>query len=409
MSLLTRLRSLFPRTRTARLIWLSCLVWLLLLIGGSIWYFSRNRTESFEITDQLGGNIFPSAILSVATTDAQIIRPADGPYVGNPKSSISITLASTKPNTHVRIELAETPFYARSVSEFVLPKGGTLYTIYPDILWRYEALRKNTQAEPISVVATVEKNGHDMGQRMRTFSVRSINECLLGYVQRLSDGGTRFVNTRLFFAAYVNEENPQIDKLLGEALKTRIVHRFLGYQSGRAETVDRQVYSLWNILQKRKLRYSSVSNSSLSSNVVYTQRVRTFDDAIASGQINCVDGSALFASLLRAINLTPILVQTPGHMFVGYYTDNDRRDTTFLETTMIGDIDLDDYFPEERLDSTMRGKSQEEMSRLTFEKSKEYAKKKFKSNEKHIRNNDRGYMFVEISKGVRRDIQPIGR
>lgn len=126
-----------------------------------------------------------------------------------------------------------------------------------------------------------------------------------------------------------------IDKLLREALDTRIVNRFLGYQGG-AEVVDRQVYALWNVLQKRKFRYSSVSNTSLSSNVVFSQRVRTFDDALESSQINCVDGSVLFASLLRAINIEPILVRTPGHMFVGYYTDSSHKDMNFLETTMIG-------------------------------------------------------------------------
>ena len=50
---------------------------------------------------------------------------------------------------------------------------------------------------------TVEMNGKDLGQRVRTFSVRSINECLLGYVSN----GTKFHDTSIFFAAYVNEEN----------------------------------------------------------------------------------------------------------------------------------------------------------------------------------------------------------
>lgn len=408
-SLTSRLSRIIPRTRTKRLIWFSCTIWTLILIAFIAWINRDRSDDAFVISDQLGGNIFPSAILSVATTDAQIIRPVDSLYLGNPKSSIAIEVTSGKPNTHVRIELAETPFYARSVSEFVLPKASTRYTIYPDIIWNYDKLRTNQQPQPISVQASVEVNGREQGQRMRTFSVRSVNECLLGYVQRLPEGGTRFINTRLFFAAYVNEENPQIDKILNEALRTRIVSRFLGYQSTRKDAVDKQVYALWNVLQKRKFKYSSISNSSLSSNVVYTQRVRTFDDAIASNQINCVDGSALFASLLRAINVTPVLIQIPGHMFVGYYTDKNHKELTFLETTMIGDIDLDDYFPEERLDSTMQGKSQEQMSRLTFEKSKQYALKQYKANEKSIRNNERGYMFVEISKNVRRDIQPIGR
>ena len=378
---------------------------LVVVVAGSFWVNMAPFRSGFEITDELGGNIFPSSILSVATTDAQVIVPADSLYVGNSKSCISIRIRSGKAYSRVRIEVAETPFFSRSVSEFVLAKPRTEYTIYPDIIWNYEALKNNNQAEPVSVAVKVEMNDKDLGQRVRTFSVRSINECLLGYVTN----GTKFHDTGIFFAAYVNEENPMIDKLLREALNTRIVNRFLGYQGGNAEVVDKQVYALWNVLQKRNFRYSSVSNTSLSSNVVFSQRVRTFDDALESSQINCVDGSVLFASLLRAINIEPILVRTPGHMFVGYYTDAGRKNMNFLETTMIGDVDLDDFFPDEKLDSTMVGKSQNQMSRLTFDKSKQYANNKYKQNEEGIHSGKLNYMFLEISKDVRRKIQPIGK
>lgn len=384
---------------------LVCVVLFLAVVSGSFWLNSDPFRNGFEITDDLGGNIFPSGILSVATTDAQVIVPSDSLYLGNPKSCIAVRIRSGKAYSRVRIEVAETPFFSRSVSEFVLAKPRTDYTIYPDVIWNYEALKNNNQAEPVSVAVTVEMNGKDMGQRVRTFSVRSINECLLGYVTN----GTRFHDTGILFAAYVNEENPMIDQLLREALNTRIVNRFLGYQSGNADGVDKQVYALWNVLQKRNFRYSSVSNTSLSSNVVFSQRVRTFDDALESSQINCVDGSVLFASLLRAINIVPILVRTPGHMFVGYYTDSEHRNKNFLETTMIGDVDLDDFFPDEKLDSTMAGKSQNQMSRLTFDKSKQYANKKYKENEENIHSGKLNYMFLEISKEVRRKIQPIGK
>ena len=377
---------------------------LLLVIIGSVWLNTAPFRSGFEITDEMGGNIFPSSILSVATTDAQVIVPVDSMYVGNPKSCIAVRVRSRNAYSRVRVEVAETPFFSRSVSEFVLAKPRTEYIIYPDIIWNYEALKNNNQAEPVSVAVMVEMNGKDLGQRLRTFSVRSINECLLGYVTN----GTKFHDTGIFFAAYVNEENPMIDKLLREALDTRIVNRFLGYQGG-AEVVDKQVYALWNVLQKRKFRYSSVSNTSLSSNVVFSQRVRTFDDALESSQINCVDGSVLFASLLRAINIEPILVRTPGHMFVGYYTDSSHKDMNFLETTMIGDVNLDDFFPDEQLDSTMVGKSQNQMSRITFDKSKEYANKKYTQNKEGIHSGKLNYMFLEISKEVRRRIQPIGK
>lgn len=399
------------RIQRRKLLWrITAVVLSLTMLVGGITYVVMKRpfADDYELVDQLGGNLFPSAILSVATTNTQVIPPMSGEYVGNPKSCVAIKLKSGHANTVVRIELAETPFYARSVSTFVLPKERTEYIIYPDILWRYNALRDNEQAEPISVVANVEVDGKDLGQKVRTFSVRSINECLLGFNKQLPDGRTRYVSTRLFYAAYVNEENPLIDKVLREALNTRIVRRFLGYQS-TPEMVDKQVYALWYVLQKRNFKYSSVSYSSLSSNVVYAQRVRTFEDALNSSQINCVDGSVLFASLLRAINITPVLVQMPGHMFVGYYIDSAKKNLTFLETTMIGDVDLDDYFPDEKLDSTRTTKSQGEMSRLTFEKSKEYALREYMRVKDKVQANKPNYLFVEINKNVRRNVQSIGK
>ena len=217
----------------------------------------------------------------------------------------------------------------------------------------------------------------------------------------------KYLVTGDFFAAYVNEDNPNISQVLREALDSRIVNRFWGYQSKDPKVVDKQVYALWYVLQKRGFKYSSFSNSSLSSNVVFTQRVRTFDDALQSAQINCVDGSVLFASLLKAININPILVRVPGHMFVGYYTDRLHQEIHFLETSMIGDVNLDDFFPEEKLDSTMAGKSQESVSKFMFEKSKEYATRIYNEHKDLIHSGKGNYMFLEIDKATRAYVQPI--
>lgn len=388
---------------------LTIILTLLVTAGGVLTVYSlRDRlfaSVDYEVEDELGGNIFPSLILSVATTDTLIVKPSEKPVLGNPKSHICIRVSNPRPNSRLRIEVAETPFFKRSVSEFILPEEGQTYTVYPDILWNFDALRSNLQAEPVNVSVEARLNEGRPALRTRTFSVRSINECLIGYY----DKRNRFHNTGVLFAAYVNEDSPLIDNILREALNTRIVNRFMGYQNKRADYVDKQVYAVWNVLQRRKFKYSSISNSSLSSNVVYAQRVRTLEDAMASSQINCVDGSVLFASVLRAINIDPILVRIPGHMYVGYYTDRNHTRAQFLETTMIGDIDLDDFFPEEKLDSTSQGKSQSEMSRLTFEKSKEYAARKYSADSVNIHSQPRRYMFLEISKALRREIQPIGK
>ncbi len=114
---------------------------LLILLGGMSVFKYTSFNSGFEIVDDLGGNIFPSAILSVATTDAQVIVPSDSTSLGNPKSCIAVRLKSKTAYSRVRIEVAETPFFSRSVSEFVLNKPRTEYTIYPDIIWNYEALK----------------------------------------------------------------------------------------------------------------------------------------------------------------------------------------------------------------------------------------------------------------------------
>ena len=381
----------------------------LLLVGAGVGiYRCQNDAPPFDITDQLGGNIFPSAILSTATTDTLLIQPTSAHYVGNPKSPFAIVVHNQRADSRVRVELAATPFFQQSVSEFVLPKANTDYTIYPEVLWDYEKLRKIGQAQPVNIVATLTLGRQELGSHHRTMSMRSVGECLLGYYRMWPGGKRGYRNTGILFAAYVNEDNPQIDEILREALNTRIIRRFLGYQTGTAASVDKQVYALWHVLQQRKFRYSSISNTSLSSNVIFSQRVRPFSDALRSSQINCVDGSVLFASLLRAINITPILVRTPGHMFVGYYSDNKRKDLTFIETTMIGDVDLDDYFPDEKLDSTMVGMSQKQASRMTFDKAKQYATNNYEKHKKKLQQGAPGYMFLEISKRVRSRIQPLG-
>lgn len=380
---------------------------LVLIVGSGGLYLCRDDLfrQGYKLNDELGGNIFPSAILSIATTDTLVVKPTGNHYLGNPKSGFIIRIKSARENSKVRITLGKTPFFEESISEFVLEEPKTVYQIFPDVIWNYEALRNNNQAVPISVSVEVEMNGTKLGQKVRTYSVRSINECMLAYL----DSNQKFHDTGIFFAAYVNEEHPMIDKLLREALDTRLVNRFVGYQSGRSGSVDKQVYALWNVLQKRNFKYSSVSTSSLSSNFVFSQRVRTLDDALKSSQVNCVDGSVLFASLLRAVNIDPILVRIPGHMFVGYYLDKGHNKKEFLETTMIGDVNLDEFFPDEQLDSTMVGKSQNEMSLLTFKKSKEYANRMFEKNLKAINAHERFYMYLEISKEVRGKIQPIGK
>ena len=57
----------------------------------------------------------------------------------------------------------------------------------------------------------------------------------------------------------------------------------------------------------------------------------------------------------------------------------------------------------------MVGNTQNQMSKLTFEKSKEYANKKYRENESLIHSGKVNYMFLEIDKKTRAQVQPIGK
>lgn len=358
--------------------------------------------KTVQINDNLDNNIFPSLVISTATTDTIIVPPSESIWIGNPKSVLSLAIETHKAPSTAKITIRETKYSYESVSEYKLNNPNTKYNIYPEINWKYEELKNNSQPTPISFSIVVEM-GKEKYETIYTMSMRSINECMTSYIDKLG----KKHDTSILFTAYINEDNPLIDKLLREALNTRIVNRFWGYQSKKANVVDTQVYALWHILQMRNFKYSSISNSSFSSNKVSAQKVRTFEDAIESAQINCVDGSVMLASLLKAINIDPVLIKIPGHMFVGYYLDKKHKELAFIETSMIGDVNLDEYFPEEQLDSTMTGKSQKQISRIMFEKSKEYAQKKFEEYKEDLYAEKKGYKIIDIAT-IRKRIQPIG-
>ena len=157
---------------------LATFILAILTVTASVLYIYRYEpfSSGLEITDELGGNIFPVTILSTATTDAQLIVPADSTYLGNPKSCIGIKIRSPHANSKLHIELAETPFFAHSVSEFILPESGKEYLVFPDVIWNYQTLLENTQAMPVTVSIQAKVNNNRTYSAVHTYSVRSINE-----------------------------------------------------------------------------------------------------------------------------------------------------------------------------------------------------------------------------------------
>jgi hypothetical protein len=78
----------------------------------------------------------------------------------------------------------------------------------------------------------------------------------------------------------------------------------------------------------------------------FAQRTRLPAEVLQSKNAQCLEGTILFATLLEAIGLEPIIVRVPGHAFVGW-KPNQRDgakpgDIAFVETTMVHNAKFED-------------------------------------------------------------------
>ena len=309
---------------------------------------SISRAAEVEWTPEanMDHQLFPSLLIATATArpveeeDAEAKTP--DPYLlGERFGLVGVSIKPVTANTKVKVTLKENDLMAASTWSGELAEADKEYFIAPKVNYKFEKLRKTTQQVPLNVSFAVELDGKPAGEKLETLQVRSINDCPFGVSneeETLDDENFIAGSAEIgwMFAAYVNENHPMLDKILQEALATKAVNAFLGYQRDDPAEVARQVFAIWSALQKRGIQYSSTTTTPGGSEVVYSQYVRFLDQSITNTQANCVDGSVLFASILRKISIKPFLVTIPGHMYVGFYLTPDKSDFVGLETTVIG-------------------------------------------------------------------------
>lgn len=299
-------------------------------------------TFGWESKVAYNGHIFPSWLVSMATVkrdgipDVSKNLPKNVEFMGDILGMYAVGIKNVKENTNVKIELDLGQMASLTVYEAVLAKAGTVYLIKPKVNYDYQYLMAMKQPTPLNAKFTLYVDGERKGESIETLTIHSINDAPIASVNKAE--GTTNLNP-MIFAAYVNENNPTIDVILREALDTGEISRFIGYQ-GTAQDVQLQVYAIWNALQRRGIKYSSITTPTAVSNEVFSQYVRFFNDSLSSSQANCVDGSVLFASILRRIGINAKLVLMPGHMFLAYDLDANGKQIAFLETTAIGNMDL---------------------------------------------------------------------
>lgn len=279
--------------------------------------------------------IFPALIVSTATMSLSEDKP-DPTLLGDPNSYIGVRITAARANEVIDVVVRSPVWMTETREQFVLARAGVQYELYPTLQWDFDRLRRNAQTLPGSLSFELMSNGVSIGTRTQRVRFRSVND--VPYFISNGDEDDTGTDLTWLFAAYVNEDHPIVDEILKEALATGLVESFDGYQSGDEDQVYAQVFAIWHVLQRRGIRYSSITRTANELPNISSQHVRLIDQSLNLKQANCADGTVLFASILRKIDIAPFLVNVPEHMFLGFYLDEENENPAYLETTMMGSV-----------------------------------------------------------------------
>jgi len=275
------------------------------------------------------GQLFPSLIL--ATANMPVPERTASTVIGDPGGLIGVRVRAERDNQPVRVAI-KLPGWLRDTSMDVrLAKAGKWYSLYPVMEWEFARLRDFDRSAPETIRFELQLDDQAIERKAERVRLRSINEA--PYFVKDPKHPT---NLAWMFAAYVDEDHPQVRRILSDALKGGTVDRFDGYQSRDPKRAMKQVYAIWRTLRGRGIRYSSIARTGNGQSDVLSQNVRFIDESWGNAEANCVDGTVLLAAALRKIDLNPALVMVPGHMFLAFEL-SPGGERSYLETTLIGD------------------------------------------------------------------------
>ena len=273
--------------------------------------------------------VFPALELSQARR--RVVATSTDHVLGNGSGLIAVRVRARHAGEHVLLHVSVPGLGAPVRFAATLAQAGVDYELHPPLDWDVPHLSALATPQTTQLTFALDRDGAAAGTREVAVSLRPLNEAL--YFVR--DGGDS-VDLSWIFAAYVDERDAVVDRILEAALKSGIVDKFDGYAEADSNAVYRQVWAIWQALTDHGIRYSGADPAIERGPREFSQRVRFLADTWADRSANCVDGSVLIASVLQRIGLRSFLVLVPGHAFVGFYTDADAQRTAYLETTLLG-------------------------------------------------------------------------
>ena len=360
------------------------------------------------------GQLYPSMLLASQSSTTHL-------------APFTCTLTSPADNSVLRVVVDSSALNYVTIIQEIMPHRGEEYSFQPSVKWKYDVLRRLRQPGAVDLTFTCYINDEEVDIKNLHLAYRSVNECPLSLVYQ----GVH-TDFRWLFAAYVNEDHPQIEQIITDIMDQGNVKRLNGYQ-GTERNVRDQVFAVWYYALDRGITYSSISCTSNPSSRANVQHIRFFDEVYSSRQANCIDACVFFASILRKIGLKPVIFVEPCHAYLGYYTDKNRKNISLLETTITSwvnfpelekSLDADGRLPDEQFSKIRKYISDQEaeqylggrmrftdlkraIARSLFDKATEYDRETFNNNREHFADPESiTYQQLDIEQ-LRKEVQPI--
>lgn len=122
-------------------------------------------------------------------------------------------------------------------------------------------------------------------------------------------------------AAFVTPNHPDVIRLLSKVsdLKGEKYGHYsiTSYQDDR-KNVENTVRCIYEVIQQQEIAYVIAKPGYYAGH----QRIRLTGEILEEKQGNCLDMTCLFASLIEAAGINPVMVITVNHAFVGFWTED---------------------------------------------------------------------------------------
>jgi len=359
--------------------------------GSSVMDLSES---SWSPIKRFGDDFYPSYVLATATWSKDVnynYENSNYKHYGDNNGYFGVSLQNFPVGSIVRIEIEGEPLVNKSSYTATITHKG-VSEIFPIVDYDYEALKNVNQPKPVNFKYKIYINNQPIDEKLETVWVRSVNEALLRYIDH--HGYKHKVD--FIFAAYVNENEPRLDPILGQVLDYGIIDGWQGNMVSEEEVI-KQVFALWYHFQKQGFKYSNIGIESGNEERSTGQVIRFVGEALNTKQANCIDGTVLFASFLHKIGLMVSIVLVPEHAYLAFELDQEGTRKMALETTMMGDLDL------ERSVSADIQQSWESFNNALYEGTENYKEDAIPG----IKRGDLEYMEIHIAEARYYKIRPI--